>query len=168
MLENLKFSFENDFQKLCLEVRVSQHSSESKNSECKKHKIEYRVIGLSNVDFVCASDSWVSFSGDSDKWLERFDLIDIQDWKSFYDVTNNPFPDSETKWNLCVEFVEEDADAGTEDFKKEKEGKFSINKNENSRISKSIYGHNLYPTNFDSFLYLLRDLLNIPVLLLEL
>jgi len=168
MLANLEFSFENDFQKLCVEVRVSQSFAECSDKvsrlEYQTHKIEYKVMSLSNVDFVCASDSWISFSGDSDKWLERFENIGIQEWNSFYDATNNPFPDVETKWSLCVEETKEAKEV--EDFGK---GEFSFGcKKRDPKTSMTIYGHSLYPVDFDSFLDLLKDLLNIPVLLLEL
>ncbi len=170
MLENLEFSFENDFQKLHLEVKVS-HSSLESSKQKTGHNIEYKIINSSGVDFVCAfdrtsdcasdcvSETWISFQGDSAKWLERFDDIDIQEWNSFYDTAHNPFSSFETKWSLCIEAEKKEDDTSLA---------FSKTKNENSRKTKTIYGHNLYPVDFDRFLDLLKDLLQIPVLLLEL
>lgn len=143
MFKTLSFSFENDFQRLQVELDVFNGA------------IHYRVPESKNVDFVQKNEKWNVYEGDFQKWAAAFGSLDIGNWnetsksaKSTNKTSKNCniFPESEVKWSLSIRQSQDDSDP------MEVAGK----------------GSDSYPVNFTDLLELLKQILNLPVLLLEL
>ncbi len=151
MFRTLSFSFENDFQRLRIELDASNGA------------MRYRVPESENLDFVQKDDAWKPFEGDVWKLMTSIEALDIENWigptgkESFRGksqaCSEAPciFPESEVKWSLFVEQA--------------KEGKSGDGKRV---LEVSGQGSDSYPVNFADLLELFRELLNLPVLLLEL
>jgi len=136
------FSLENDYQKLCLQVKC--------NHESKDVSISYKVLESVNIDFIPVSKEWIFYNGDCQVWLNSFISLHTNEWKPFYQVKTELFSDFKVKWNLKVKRVHGTAIKDTLQY------------------SYAVEGLNDYPENFTDFLELLRLLLNIPVFLIEL
>jgi len=140
MFKTLSFSFENGFQRLQVELDVSNGA------------IHYRVPESKNVDFVQKNEKWNVYEGDFQTWAAAFGSLDIGNWNETSESTNETskthdiFPESEVKWSLSIRQSQDDSDP------MEVAGK----------------GSDSYPVNFTDLLELLKQILNLPVLLLEL
>ncbi len=140
MFKNLSFSFENDFQRLQVELDVSNGA------------IRYRVPESKNVDFVQKNEKWNVYEGDFQKWAATFESLGIGNWNETSKSANETsktqgiFPESEVKWSLSIRQSQDDSDL----------------------MEVSGKGSDSYPVNFTDLLELLKQILNLPVFLLEL
>lgn len=143
MFKTLSFSFENDFQRFLIELDVSNGA------------IRYRIPESENVDFVQKSEKWDVYKGDFQKWMDTFESLDIGNWCETSKSANttskvcNIFPESEVKWSLSIQQLQQSQD-------------------DNLTAAVSGSGSDSYPVNFTDLLELLKQILNLPVLLLEL
>jgi hypothetical protein len=93
MLKRLDFSFSNDYQKLHLEVKVSEPD------------LIYKVHEAEGIDGLKATDEWKIYADDAIMWLKSFIDLRIFDWESSYSDPRT-FGDSDAelpKWKLTVE-----------------------------------------------------------------
>lgn len=101
MLKRLEFSFENSYQKLHLEAKVSEPD------------LIFKVHEAVGVDGVVVSDEWQIYSGEPIFWLKDFIKLRIFEWDSSYsnaliaDASREKLP----QWCLYVEEDEESQEA---------------------------------------------------------
>lgn len=93
MLKRLDFSFSNDYQKLHLEVKVSEPN------------LIYKVHEAEGIDGLKATDEWKIYADDAIMWLKNFIDLRTFDWEASYSDSRT-FGDSDVelpKWKLTVE-----------------------------------------------------------------
>lgn len=141
MSMTLSFSFENDFQRLHVELDSSSGA------------ILYRIPESKDVDFVQKCDAWTAYEGDSKEWIAALGSLDIGSWGcndgKNMNESHDVFPNSEVKWSLVIRSTCQHND-------------------EEDVLKASGNGSDSYPVNFTDFLELLKKLLGLPVFLLEL
>lgn len=177
------FSFGNDFQRLCVDAVFCDET------------IRYCVSESVNVDFVPKTQGFVPFQGDAAEWIARFSLLDFGKWGSgevrgsgdAYDSSGGY--GSSDAGGFCGVCGSGDAGGsrGTCDSRDGYDSSGACPAREAVMSGADIcwsfvlFGESSeggartfsgdedsYPKDFVSFLGLLKELLDVPVLLLEL
>ena len=177
------FSFGNDFQRLCVDAVFCDDA------------VRYCVSESVNVDFVPKTQGFVPFQGDAAEWIARFSLLDFGKWGSGEVCGSSDVGgscdgcDSSDAGGFCGVCGSGDAgdSRGTCDSSGgyDSRGACLVRKADMSGAdtcwSFVLFGESSeggartfsgdedsYPRDFVSFLGLLKELLDVPVLLLEL
>ena len=177
------FSFGNDFQRLCVDAVFCDET------------VRYCVSESVNVDFVPKTQGFVPFQGDAAEWIARFSLLDFGKWGSVEVCDSSDACgsrggcgsgdaggscdgcDSGDSGGSCDGCDSRDT-RGSRDACPTREADMSedgtcwsfVLFDESSEGGARTFSgdEDSYPRDFVSFLGLLKELLDVPVLLLEL
>lgn len=147
VFKGFTFSFENDFQKLCIEARF------------QGGELLYSVPQSVNVDFVPSFDGFKPYAGDSLEWVHAFCDLDFQNWGSC--DSSASASTGLPHWSLSIRGVPSSPSSS------------ACCNGKQPKASPQVLSRTLsvcmdsYPADFVDFLDLLKDLLGVPVLLLE-
>lgn len=180
MSKGFCFSFGNDFQRLCVDAVFCDDT------------VRYCVSKSVNVDFVPKTQGFVPFKGDAAEWIARFSLLDFGKWGSGEvcgssdafggcgscggcgsgDVSGSSGGcGSSDVCDSCGGYDSSAACPAREADMSEGDTCWSfvlLGESSEGGARKFSGDEDSYPRDFVSFLGLLKELLDVPVLLLEL